>query len=410
MIALSAVLHLAAWAFVTYGLRAPELDLAFELPMDVELGVSEAIEAAPLPAAQADPGATPPAAASGAGLDGGAPADAGRDAETTDASSADAGRPRTQARDAGAAISTSSSDGGLQATLPPGTQIAVRVDMERIRRSPIANDVRTLLAAIPDWQALLAGSGIDPVDQLERLLIATPNLQREKIVLAGRYLGGEQVVFAAVERLAASRGESAAWRDQGNVRVAPWLNQDSTPRVIALVGPAHFTISRAEDLPRVLAIAAARASGQKRERRSAVHPAEALLSMEENEGLSIEVEGVSQFVRRGRRGVPARLRLAAQELPKQRIELRGRLFYADRAQAADARDYVSELRDVYARNALVSLLGLSDPLEDARIELADDQLRVTLQLSAEQTRLILGYVRELLAPPAKANPSSIPGP
>ena len=399
-ISLSALLHLGAWVLASVVFRPPALDIEFELPMDVELGTSEALEVAPSPSPVAEPPASGAAGARtlGEGLDGGVSEAGIADAASSDASLVDAGARRKPARDAGAIVSATFDGGVGPARLPPGTQIAVRVDMERIRQSPIAGDVRGLLAAIPDWRALLEGSGIDPVEQLDRLLIATPNLQREKVVLAGRYRGGEQVVLDAVAQLASANGGNAVWSEQGNIRVAPWANRDATPRVIALLGPAHFAIARAEDLPRVLAIAAARAERPKRGQ-PAAHPAEALLSMEEREGLSLEVEGVGQFVRRGRRGIPDRLRLAALELPQQRIEVKGRFFYPDLAEASDAKAYLGQLRDLYASNTLVSLLGLSDPLEDAQIEQSEREVHVTLTLSADQARLILGYVRELLSPP-----------
>lgn len=404
-LALSLLTHALALVFGSVFLKPPELDIEFTLPMDVELGTSEGLTVAPTPAASEPAAEDPGAKAHGPGAGDAGLEDAGSDAGVAD-SSVDGGR---KPRDAGArdASARDGSDAGLAlalagdagaARMPPGAQIALRVDMARIRRSPIAPDVRRLLAAIPDWKALLEGSGIDPIEQLDRLLIATPNLQREKIVLAGRYLGGESVVYEAVEKLGQARGVPTPWRTMGNVKVAPWANLDATPRTIALIGPEHFAIAREEDLPRLLAIASARTKGKKR--KDERHPADALLSMEDGEGLSVEIEGASNFVRKGRRGVPESLRLSAIEQPRLRAELRGLLHYNDAAGAADAVDYLSTLRDRYASNALVALMGLADPLEDAQIEQTENDVRVTVVLTAEQMRLILGYLRELFAPPA----------
>ena len=407
--ALSASLHLVVWALVTFVLRAPSLDVEFELPMDVELGTAEALSPAQPASSAPTPTPVPPPRAAGEGeLDAGTAdaslADAGHDGGTYEAAVVDAGGPPGDAgvtrpkrvRDAGG-NPLASLDAGTS-TLPPGAQIAVRVDMGRVRASPIANDVRGLLTAIPDWKALLEGSGVDPVDQLERLLIATPNLQREKILLAGRYRGGEQIVRAAVTQLAARKAVDENWHAEGSVRVATWANADATPRVIALVGPAHFAIARPEDLPRVLAIAGARA--QRKAARGAQHPADALLSMGDGEALSVEVEGAARFVRRASRGVPERLRLAARELAGKRIELRGQLTYGGSDGAEDARAYLMELKERYARNALVMLLGLGGPLGRTQIVRTEQTVDVTLELSVEQTRLVLGYVRELLRPRA----------
>jgi hypothetical protein len=396
---ISAGLHLATGVVIGSELSLPELDLELQIPIDVELGMTEEIAAAaPEPVAIPEPAPAKPEGARPRGdtLDAGAP-EAGP--AEGGAELGDGAAPEDAASDAGAIPGVLVDAGPPGTRLPPGSQIAVRVDMTRIRESSIAEDVRALVTAIPDWQALLEGSGIDPVTQLDRLLIATPNLQREKVVLAGRYLGGREVVLDAVQKLAAASGGEARWRTSRGVSIAPWLNADATARVIALVGPAHFTISRPEDLERLLAIAAARAArGRRNATAPPTTPADALLSMEEQEGLSLEVDGVAQFVRRGRAGIPERLRLSARQTRPTSIELHGRLVYADEAAASAALAFWRDKRDAYARNALVGLLGLSSVLREGSLDQEGSELRVQLTLSVEQARLVLGYVRELLGP------------
>lgn len=403
------VITLAVSLLVHWGLagvvgnfKLPDLEIELEIPIDVELGLTEAVEAAPIHpvepvvAEPKAPKAKPPRDLADAGV---------ADAELADASEPSDGSATDGAADAAPAVVTDAGPPG--ARLPPGAQIALRVDMTRIRQSPVVDDVRALLAAIPDWKALLDGSGIDAVNQLDRLLIATPNLQREKVVLAGRYFGGRQVVLEAVRNLASARGVEAPWRSARGVQIAPWANADSTQRVIALIGPEHFTISREEDLERVLALAAART----RPKKGAPPPtsaADALLSMEELEGLSLEVDGVEQFIRRAKRGIPSKLRLSAIERDGTQVELRGRLAYHDAAAASDALDFWQKARDSYARNTLISLLGLSSVLQQGVIEQQGDELHVKLVLSVQQTRLILGYARELLG--ARAVPPAPPAP
>ncbi|MFT3921991.1 MAG: hypothetical protein QM778_05610 [Myxococcales bacterium] len=417
-LALSLLLH-ATFGFVASTvLTAPSLDIEFQLPMDVEFGASEQMALAPSAAgSQTTP---PPGEAS--------PKPETGEAEATDAGAPPEPKPKPKPKpklesDAGLESNGEAPPGaagnGSETRIPAGAQIAVRVDMARIRKSPLADDVRQLLAAIPDWRALLDGSGIDPIEQLDRFMIATPNLQRSKIVVAGRYEGGEQTVLDAVEKLAAAHGASPGWHAQLGVRVATWANLDETPRVIALVGPSHFTISREEDLARVLAFAATRAQTQQKKRRPPEpaeplppHPADALLSMEDSEGLSVEVEGAEQFVRRAAKGVPSKLRLSAVELPGPRVELRGRLVFADPDKAAIGAAFWDNLRNVYSRNALVAMLGLAEPLQQGTIRQEGAEVTLTVGLSLEQTRLILGYLRELVRPPptpsSNASPSPIP--
>ncbi len=373
-------------------LVVPALDIEFQLPMDVEFGMTEQLAVDPSVAGTDSQEAAEPGAESELA---GTPQELAEDPPAPKpAPKPKPPKPQPVAPDALGSEEAS--------RLPAGTQIAVRVDMTRIRRSPLAQDVRLLLAAIPDWKALLDGSGIDPVEQLDRFMIATPNLQRSKIVVAGRYLGGEQVVLDAIARLAQAQGATAPLRTQHGVRIANWANPDITPRVIALVGPEHFTISREEDLPRVLAVAAARA-GQKAKASgdagvAAEHPADALLSMEDGEGLSVEVEGAEQFVRRATRGVPTKLRLSAVEKAGPRLELRGRLNFADAEKAADAAQFWDTLRETYGRNMLVSMLGLAEPLKQGTIVTKDTEVVLSIELRVQQAQLILGYLRELVRP------------
>jgi hypothetical protein len=395
--------------------KAPGLDIEFQVPIDVELGLSEEVAAALTP--PAPPPEPPPSAPAEA------PAEKStkKDKDKEKAHQPDAGVPESdggvleapdggpEEPDAGPPL-LADPNAAPGERLPPGAQIAVRVDMTRIRNSPVAEDVRALLAAVPDWKALLNGSGIDPVSQLDRLLIATPNLQRDKIVVAGRFVGERAVVDQAVQRLAEAQHVEAHWHVESGVRVAPWASQDDTPRVIALVGPSHFVIARGEDLPRVLAIASARADDAKgpkdrKDKSIKVHPADALLSMEPDEGVSLEVDGVERFVRKAKRGVPLKLRLSAVQVPGPRVELRGRMLFETPEKAADALRFWEGVRDSYARNALVMLLGLSDPLREGTIELSGSEVHLKVQLSVEQLRLIVGYVRELITPPAPITPS-----
>jgi len=405
-IAVSAALHGSFGWLVDQVLSAPPIDIEFQLPIDVELGLSEEVAMAPTPPAPIrEPSADPPSPAPNPGEGPEKPEKKLKpkpvtDAGTSETRGADAGVAVVDAAvvpaEAGVGFGTSS----VGTRLPPGAQIALRVDMSRIRSSPIADDMRAFVAAIPDWKALLDGSGISPIDQLDRLLIATPDLKREKVVLAGRFVGEQSVVETAVAKLATERGKKAVWHPEGDVRVAPWFNRDVTPRVIALVGPQHFTISRSEDLPRILSIASARAVERAHDAGPVELAADALLSMDEGEGLSLEVDGVEQFIKRAPRGVPSKLRVSAIEVPGPAISVRARLVFVDAEKAADALRFWDAVRKSYARNALMVLMGLAEPLQSAVIELSDKEVNIRMELSVVQTRLILGYVRELLSPPA----------
>ncbi|KPK52213.1 MAG: hypothetical protein AMJ63_10030 [Myxococcales bacterium SG8_38_1] len=315
-LAASAVLHFAAFAYIASAAAQFDFDFAITLPAEVEFGIAEGMELA---------GAPTQASSSAGGV-----VEAGPKAAPSDAVIIDAGVAETDTRaDAGAntdadtdadadmaadtdADAVSTLDGPSR--LPPGAHLALRIDMKRVRESPLGPDVTHFLRGVPDWQLILDGSGIDPVADLDRLLVATPNLERSKLVLAGKHRRDATFARGSVKRLARARGKSVRWKSRYGVPTAPWLNQDQTPRTIALLSPHHFSITRRQDLQRVLALAKAREDRDAhQEGLLAAHGPDALLSMGLGEALALEVEGVHRFVIGSIKNVPARLRVAVRE-------------------------------------------------------------------------------------------------
>jgi hypothetical protein len=282
------------------------------------------------------------------------------------------------------------------------------LDMREVRKSIYAEVVREVLAAIPDFRLLLEGSGVDPVADVSRLFLASPNLQRSKLVMAGEHEGGASAARLAVERLALARGKPAPWQKRSGIAVAPWENLDSTPRVIALIGPSQFAITRSEDLPRVLSIArdlAKRRRSDARDRSDDAHDAEALLAMNAGELLAFSVENAKAFVRGKTRGVPERASLSIAIQSDDAVLVRAEGVYASHEEAANAHAFWDDLRHRYAKHPLVALSGMSTPLREAALEVIGERVLVTLQLSPEHVRFILQFVRDSLTPPAASSPT-----
>lgn len=423
--ALSLLLHGAVAGYVYWSTSAPELGFDFQLPTEVEFGLTEAVTVTEGPTAAApeesstppDEGEGPGAADGGVPLRDGGPPDGGRrrrDAGPPDASAMVAAADEGEgAGDEGEGSGDEEGEGHGVAFLPAGSQIALRLDVARIRASPLADDVRGLLAVIPDWSALLEGSGIDPLEDLDRVLVATPNLQRSRLIVAGRAMQGAEQIRAATARLAETAGESAPWTIQRGVNVAPWHDRDPTERVIALVGPRHFIICRPVDLPRVLAVARNRAAEE------GEHPADALLSMDEGAGLTLEVEGFRNFARANPRRrsplemLPTGARLAVSQLPEDQVAVRVRASYEDSDQADAAAPYWDQRREAYGRNLIVQVLGVAPLLSRATLETDAEHLDGSVDLSVSEMRRLLVVVRGLFQDRARARqqpPPSAPTP
>lgn len=388
-----AIHALLYWVIVTFG-TIPDLDFDFTMPTEIELGMTDAMDAASggVEIPEEPPPAEETGGASGRGDGEGAGADAGT--PRPDAGPPDAGLPDAGPPDAGPLVAEGAGDGEDDTTLPAGAQIAIRIDMARVRESELSEDVKRLMAAIPDWQLLLEGSGIEPIDDLDRLLIASPNMQRSQMVLAGRHAHpdeGAQYIRDVVARFAEARGVEAAWEQQHGVPVAPWPNEDVTERVVAIVGPRHFVIARPRDLPTILAIAVAREEGSDESVEDA-SGADALLSMGEGEAFSIEVEGARNFAQ-GRSGnvpierIPERLRLGISE-DATHVLLKGRARYEDESSAEAALTYWAAQRDRFADAMMVG-----GYVRDLELQTDGRHLDLDHRLTFGRTRFALGMLQ-----------------
>jgi hypothetical protein len=381
-LAASLALHLALFAYVASRTAQFDFDFELTLPTEVEFGVTEgselvvssnppdALEAAPEP--QPEPPTTP--------------------ARTREPKPKPAPKPTPKpVRDPVAnPVSAPATEGPSR--LPPGAQLALRIDLARVRESPLGPDVTRFLSAVPDWRLLLDGSGIDPVADLDRLMVATPNLERSKLVVAGKHRRDRGFTRTSVNRLARSRGKTAAWQSRFGVPTAVWHNRDRTPRTIALLSDQHFSITRRQDLKRVLALAQTRElRDAKREGLVVARGPDALLSMGPDEALSLEVEGVRRFVIGNVKHVPLRLRVAVSETGPNEATVRTLATYATPDDATAAAEYWQRVAKHYSEQLILALAGFGKTLRRMELETDDERVRVTFKLNADQIRFILSY-------------------
>ena len=392
----SAAVHLAALAYITSVPAHFDFDFELTLPAEVEFGLTGemAMAAAPTPPRAAgapdprwsratDQRAEDPVIDAGVPLDAVADTDAGIEADTDADTDTDTDSDATP-------VASPTLTGPSR--IPPGAQLALRVDMKRVRESPLGPDVTSFLRGVPDWQLLLEGSGIDPVGDLDRLLVATPNLQRSKLVLAGRHRRDESFARRSVKRLARSRGKGVRWKQRYGVSTAPWHNLDRTPRTIALLSAHHFSITRRQDLERVLAMMKARElRDAEDEGLVAARGPAALLSMGPDEAISLEVEGVHRFIIGSVKHVPLRVRVAVSETGADEATVSVLATYASATVAREASVYWKKVAQFYSQQLIMTLSGFGKTLRRMELTPEQDRVQVSLTLNADQIRFILSY-------------------
>jgi hypothetical protein len=424
----SLAVHVAALAYIASATAQYDFDFELMLPAEVEFGLTGemALGAEPPPRATGNPDPRwanspserpePPARPT---LDAGVP-EADLDAGTPDDPAADTDADADTGADAVAGAAPTPDTPPLpvapsalagKSRIPPGAQLALRVDLKRVRESPLAPDVTSFLRGVPDWQLLLDGSGIEPVADLDRLLVATPNLQRSKLVVAGRHRREPSFARRSVSRLARSRGKKPRWQKRHGVPTAPWHDLDPTPRTIALLSDRHFSITRHQDLERVLAMAKARELRDAKEEGLVVaRGPDALLSMGPEEAISLEVEGVHRFVVGNIKHLPERLRLAVRETGANEATVTVLATFADAELASDASSYWKRVATFYSQQLIITLAGFGKTLRRMDFTPADERIRISFKLNADQIRFILSYAEgRLRGSGARAAPRSVPG-
>jgi hypothetical protein len=388
-VALHVFVYLAAHDFM----RMPKLDLELQLPSEAEFGVLEEPPEEPAPPA---PEPTPKPEPSAPEADAIVPKPPVKPKSKP--------KPKPESPPEPPLPAALAAAGGVAKFAPKGSQLALRLDLDRLRNHPLADEAGELLRAIPDVRALLDGSGVDPLRDLSRLFLASPDLRRKHVVMAGKYAGDESVPRNAVAQLAEHKGLPAVWRSVRGMPTAPWHNADDTERVVALLGPSVFAITRPDDLARVLAVARATRAQRAKEN---VDASEALVHMDERELMNVAVESARSFVRGARAQLaPEQLVVSVREqaADPQQLEVDARAHYPDADQAEHALKYWEQLRAQYASHALVALMNLDRLLRDLKLSTRGSELTLELTVPPRQARLLLRFLRDSIRGPEPYTP------
>ncbi|MDH5493068.1 MAG: hypothetical protein OEY14_14030, partial [Myxococcales bacterium] len=180
------------------------------------------------------------------------------------------------------------------------------------------------------------------------------------------------------------------------VSTAPWHDADATERLIAIVGPQHFIVSRPEDLARVLALATARADRDSDEEGlETTLASEALLALGPGEAFRFEAEGARRFAPRAEpHQIPERMRLAIREFPDGRVRIEGAAFFDDAAQAGEGREFWQG--QIAAQGTMLTLLGFGSALQALRLELRGRRIILETELTQRQAQLAIGLLQGLM--------------
>ena len=173
------------------------------------------------------------------------PADAGvLDAEAPDAEPADAGASvdagvgdaGLEKGDGGTPNPMAALSGDAKKVVDPDANVRLVVYPEKIRNHPLGPRVGRLLGSIYQWRDFFGPSKLDPIRDVDRIMIVGPELRDSSKVAAILKLNvGGSRVHDAIDAIVQADTEHGAWLDAGVPAATAYA--DRAPRVFVMPSP-----------------------------------------------------------------------------------------------------------------------------------------------------------------------------
>jgi hypothetical protein len=197
----------------------------------------------PLPVAAPSPAKAPrvvKAEPTDKGVDAGV-ADAGPLTDAGDDAGPDAGTLGDGGVDGGIAEPVALS-GDARKVVDPNANVRVTVFTEKIRAHPLGGRVGRLLGSIYQWRDFFGTAAIDPIRDVDRILIVGPELRNSAGVVAVLKLNLPRArIQAALDAIVKSDPEHGEWIDAGIPAARAYA--DRAPRVFVLPAPGVVVVT-----------------------------------------------------------------------------------------------------------------------------------------------------------------------
>lgn len=307
--------------------------------------------------------------------------------------------PSAAATGGGAVVEETDNSGGetLAATprsfLPDGVRVRMRIDVTRIRRSPAAPDLGSALMATESFRAWAGSSGLDPIRDLDGILIGGDALYTNRRVIVMRYVGEEAALRDRILRMGIDRGVTPAWREVQGFAVVDYPDASlPVPHVMVLTAPHELVLAPADDLDRIVLVAQDHAA-----RRTGDEIIEPQFVFQDHEVMSVVSEDAMPTYEGYPEG-PARFTVRMtdnEDGTHADLDVHGE--FASEAACTSARTYLETQRATYADHMLVRAAQLDRPLREATFTQAGALLDIHVDFTADEMRRALGALALLQA-------------
>jgi hypothetical protein len=172
-------------------------------------------------------------------LDAGAPdASKASDAGAADAGAADAGAPAKPGEGIGSPVAGISD----RRVVDPNANVQVLVHNDRVRAHPLGGRVGPMLRNVYQWRDFFGPTSIDPMRDIDRMLIIGPQLRdSSQVVAILKFNAPQEKVRAAVDVLVA-RDPEGGWVEDSAVPVAK-AHADRGERVFVFPSPGILVVT-----------------------------------------------------------------------------------------------------------------------------------------------------------------------
>jgi hypothetical protein len=287
-----------------------------------------------------------------------------------------------------AGAETPTPTGPAPSFLPEGHQVLARLDMARVRRSPVAADIESAMVATTTWQSLAGGSGIRPVQDLDTMVIGADGVYATRRVAVLRYVGTEAYVRERLLALSVARSLPLTWTEAEGFAVATLPVALPVPHSVVLTAQHELVICPTDEVARVAGVA--RDHAARRGALGADAIVEPQLAFAAGE-LATMISSEAMQARGGYPAPPQAYRLHAME-----DDASHQLFlyvhgeFASEADAQAALDWSLANARQYAGEFLVRGAGLSRPLEALTGTRQGNVVDLQTNMTVEEVRRGLG--------------------
>ncbi len=238
---LAALLGLLGWLGMSQPVEAQDLPPITAIPVDIleDTPVEDSVKPSE-PAADEPEGTTlsPPEPSHAAGDTPQPVAQEARDAGVEEPSEAKDGSEADdeENEEVGDPVALSGSAGKLA---DANANIRIKVDTEKVRRHPLGARIGEVLARVPQWYDFLGPAKLDPIRDIDRLLIAGPQLRDSSEVIAVlKYNVDQAAMETAVDSLV--QRSSGQWLP-GPTKAAT-ARADRAERIFSFIAPGLIAI------------------------------------------------------------------------------------------------------------------------------------------------------------------------